>query len=123
MRVFVPVTKMITELRCMRIACNRCGTSLDLEREGAALDANDFHDFVVTGGYGTTYPSDMETIHFTLCGLCLLSVVGSFKLPVQGDGLGMSESDMCSNDSCDDCSDEGPEDNCDDCSESVTLAC
>ena len=60
------------------IKCNVCGENK--VRPAKSLgEMNDFHEMKINGAYACTYPEDLVTVRFDVCGPCLLAWVNTFK--------------------------------------------
>jgi hypothetical protein len=57
--------------------CNKCGFSAHPGEE----DFSDLNPFKIGGGYSTTFPEDLQTVVFVVCGPCLKEWVESFDVP------------------------------------------
>lgn len=73
------VTKVVEEVEDVILMCNSCEKSVS-SSNGSRIDENNMHQFEVSGGFGTTYPQDLERANFVLCSTCLKDVVGKFKI-------------------------------------------
>lgn len=81
MRTYRTEQKTIEQSICTAVICNCCETKVEMLENGWNPDSNDFHDFAIGGGYGSSFPQDMEDISFTLCGSCLKKITDIFKIP------------------------------------------
>lgn len=76
-------TKQIIEEILVGRICNKCGQEEQME----LTTFSQIHEFHVSGGFGSYYPSDMETIQFELCGKCLKTIVDQFSIPPTSNDL------------------------------------
>lgn len=76
--------KVIVEAQLSVVSCNVCEKQVYPEKDIEAMQ--DMHRIVLGGGYGTTYPGDMQTVSLDICGSCFLNWTKTFKIPVTEEG-------------------------------------
>jgi hypothetical protein len=83
MRTHTHSLEVVVNEKLKSLTCNKCGSSTRSDDSGKFLDytLSEFHNIVLSGGYGSTYPSDREHISFDVCSTCLEDWVKSFKHP------------------------------------------
>lgn len=82
MRKWEKRTREVHEEHVVEMTCNVCGEfKVDLATDEYNFDRHNLHPIACSGGYGTDYPHDMETIEFEVCSACLLAWVQTFKIP------------------------------------------
>jgi len=81
MHEYKEVKHEVTKLELFAVTCNNCGLSHKITGP-FDQDLNMFHDFIAEGGYGSTFPADMDAVSFTLCCECLLGITSKFKISV-----------------------------------------
>lgn len=72
--------ELVVLTRTAAYICNMCGDEIPIVH---GSKSSSIHEFVVSGGYDSWFPGDMETIRFDLCDRCLRSLCESFKIPPQ----------------------------------------
>lgn len=68
----------VTSVTKSVIICNKCGKEESRQNNPDPSYYDRWHNFKATGGYGSFYPSDNETIEFDLCEECLKELIDSF---------------------------------------------
>ena len=84
-RVIRPVAQVAEEV--VSATCNVCGVTQDVkDPEGFPFN---FQVIELTGGYGSEFPADMDTLEIVVCEDCLRAWVKTFKHPDVNLGSGM----------------------------------
>ena len=89
MHEYKEVKHEVTKLELFAVTCNNCGLSHKITGP-FDHDLNMFHDFIAEGGYGSTFPADMDVVSFTLCCDCINDITSKFKVSATStntDGL------------------------------------
>lgn len=83
--MYKKITRAVLEVRelSLEVQCNKCGRSLKLREDGqpGSDEEQEFHDFLVSGGYASRFPEDLTTIKWVMCADCLKVLVESFSVP------------------------------------------
>lgn len=79
--------KVEVEAVTIAVTCNVCGQTKSAAEHGPYEFREDMFPLTFSGGWGSSYPGDMNSIRMDVCGPCLKRWVDTFAVPPEKVGV------------------------------------